>query len=153
MKRLLWLILVSVLFCSQICFAAEKTVTYYLKDGSEVCGEDLGGSNGVYRVRTDSGVVEVKSSEVAETEYKFSYSWEDLGIDKDDMKKALEEINDRFENYSDNQDYHYEEEYNDSNTYNDRYEEYSNDSDSQNDSYEEDSSDSDYQNDSYEEES
>ena len=153
MKKLLLLILIPVLLSFQICFAEERMITYFLKDGSEVSGEDLGSSNGVYKVRTDSGIVEVKSSDVAETEYKVNFSWDDLGVKKEDLNNALEEINNRLENYSDNQDYQYEEEYNDSNYQNDSYEEESNESDYQNDSYEEEPSDSDYQNDSYDEES
>ena len=110
MKRLLLLILASFL-CSQICFAEERTIILSLKDGSEVSGEDLGYSNGVYKVRTDSGIVNVKSSDVEGIEQKVHYSLEELGINKDDMKKALEEINNRLENASDNQ---YEDESNDS---------------------------------------
>ena len=150
MKKLL-LFTLACFFCSQICLAEERITTLSLKDGSEVSGEYLGLSNGVYKIRTDSGIVEVKSSEVMGMSQEVNFSWDDLGIKKEEFDEAIEELNDRIENYSGNQSDSYEES-SDSDYQKDSYKEQSNDSDYQKDSYEEQSNDSDYQSDSYEEE-
>lgn len=147
MKRLFILVLVFFL-CSQICLAEERSVTLILRDGTEVTGESMEKVNGVYKVKTDSDIVEVNSDEVEEVSYKVHYSWECLNIKKEDVDRALEKVNERLENYSDN---NYEEETYDSDYQYDSYENESYDSDYQNDSYENDSydsdSDSDYQED------
>lgn len=137
MKRLLMFLLIFFI-CSQICIAEERITTIILKDGSEVSGVDLGSSNGVFRIHTDSGIVEVKSNDVEEISEKVSFSYDDLNINKDDADNANEEEKD----CSDNQ---YDEDSNNFD-YRDRdYEENYNDSDYQNESYEEESNDSDYE--------
>ena len=145
MKRLFILVLAFFL-CSQICFAEERTETLILKDGTEVTGESIEKVNGVYRVKTDSEIIEVKSDEVAGISYEVNYTWDDFNIKKEDFDRALEKINERLDNYSDN---NYVEETYDSDYQDDSYENESYDSDYQNDSYENDSydSDSDYQED------
>lgn len=149
MKRML-LLIIALCLCSQISLAKEITITLGLNDGSEVVGEELSCSNGVYRVLTDSGIVEVKSNDVESVSHEYKYTWDDLGIKKEDVQNAIEQLNDRLENYSGNQS---EEEYNYSDYQNESYEEELNDSDYQNENYNEESNDSDYQNESFEEES
>ena len=149
MKRML-LLIIALCLCSQISLAKEITITLGLNDGSEVVGEELSCSNGVYRVLTDSGIVEVKSNDVESVSHEYKYTWDDLDIKKEDVQNAIEQLNDRLENYSGNQS---EEEYNYSDYQNESYEEELNDSDYQNENYNEESNDSDYQNESFEEES
>ena len=136
------LLIIALCLCSQISFAEERTITLVLKDGSEVSGEDLGSSNGVYKVRTDSGIVEVKSKDVSEFSQEVNLSYDDLGINKEDLDNTVEKISDRIENYSDN---HSEEESDNSDYQDSSYEEESNSSDYQYESDEEESNNSDYQ--------
>ena len=138
MKKFI-LIILAFFLCSQICFAEERTITLILKDGSEVSGEDLGSSNGVFKVRTDSGIVVVKSNDVEEISEEVKFSWDDLGINREDADDALEKMYDEIENNSYNQNDYYENESNNSNYQDDNYKQESNDSDYQNDSYDEES--------------
>ena len=126
-----------------MCFGKENLITLVLKDGSEVSGENLGSSNEIYKVRTDSGVVEVNSKDVETLSVEVFVPWDELGINEDDMDKVKEKLRNRMENYSDNQDDQddqYVEESNDSDN-----QEESDDSDDQDDSSEEESDDSDDQ--------
>ena len=148
MKRLL--LILSFFLCSQTCFAEERIVTYILKDGTEVSGEDLGSINGViHKVRTDSGIVEVHSNDIDEFSYEVNFSWEDLGMNDDDVDKFREKLSEYVDNNSDYQNDYSEKEYNNSDYQNNRFEKNSTDStdsDYQNENSEDESYNNDYQN-------